>query len=88
LRTARPDDLRDFDGSELRSRFTGRLMMRRALSSVHHRAAAQTAFRGLRTAPGRAAARHILFGDRSFPDTPSAAPTAGSATAGTGPLHR
>jgi hypothetical protein len=30
-------------------------------------AAATTAFTLLRTAPGRTAARHILFGDRSFP---------------------
>jgi flavin-dependent dehydrogenase len=68
LRSGRPEQVRAFDGADLRARFTGRLLMRRALSSVRHRAVAQTAFRGLRTSAGRAAARRILFADRSFPE--------------------
>jgi flavin-dependent dehydrogenase len=68
LRSGRPEQVRAFDGADLRARFTGRLLLRRALSSVRHRVVAQTAFRGLRTSAGRAAARRILFADRSFPE--------------------
>lgn len=68
LRTGRPDALRHYDGAALRRRFRGRLLMRRGLALVRSPAVAEAAFAGLRTAPGRAAARRVLFGDRSFPD--------------------
>ncbi|MFI7062463.1 FAD-dependent oxidoreductase [Kribbella sp. NPDC050124] len=56
-----------YDGAALRARFRGRLMLRRGLAQVRTPAAASLAFKLLRTQPGRLAARHILFGDRSFP---------------------
>ncbi len=67
LRAGRPDALARYDGAALRARFRGRLALRRGLAHVRTPAAATTAFTLLRTAPGRTAARHILFGDRSFP---------------------
>lgn len=67
LRDGRPDALRSYDGAMLRARFRGRLIMRRAMTSVQTPKLTQAAFAALRTPPGRAAARHILFGDRSFP---------------------
>jgi flavin-dependent dehydrogenase len=68
LRTGRADALDSYDGAALRASFRGRLLLRRGLAQVRTPAAAAAAFTLLRTAPGRSAARRILFGDRSFPD--------------------
>lgn len=68
LRVGQPDALTHYDGTALRARFRGRLMLRRGLAQVRTPAAATTAFTLLRTPLGRAAARGILFGDRSFPE--------------------
>ena len=70
--------LDDYDGAALRAAFRGRLLMRSGLAQVRSPAVATAAFTLLRTPPGRAAARRVLFGDRSFP---SAAPAPGSASA-------
>ncbi|GAB3345200.1 FAD-dependent oxidoreductase [Modestobacter lapidis] len=67
LRAGRPDALAHYDGAVLRARFRGRLLLRRGLAQVRTPAVAAAAFGVLRTPPGRAAARRILFGDRSFP---------------------
>lgn len=68
LRTADPDTLATaYDGAALRASFRGRLMLRRGLAQVRTPAMAAAAFALLRTPPGRAAARRVLFGDRSFP---------------------
>ncbi|WP_309131359.1 NAD(P)/FAD-dependent oxidoreductase [Brevibacterium sp.] len=63
-----PEALADYDGAALRTRFRGRLAMRSALALVRTPAMARAAFAGLSTPPGQAAAKRILFGDRSFPD--------------------
>ncbi|MGY1782479.1 FAD-dependent oxidoreductase [Geodermatophilus sp. SYSU D01036] len=68
LRTGRADALRHYDGAALRAAFRGRLLLRRGLAAVRTPATAAAAFGVLRTAPGRAAARRVLFVDRSFPD--------------------
>jgi flavin-dependent dehydrogenase len=68
LRAGRPDPLTRYDGTALRARFRGRLTLRRALAQVRTPAVAAAAFALLRTPPGRAAARRVLFGDASFPD--------------------
>ncbi|WP_370325172.1 NAD(P)/FAD-dependent oxidoreductase [Euzebya sp.] len=67
LRTGRRDRLARYDGAALRARFRGRLLLRRGLSLVRTPALASASFVPLRTPAGRAAARRILFGDRSFP---------------------
>jgi flavin-dependent dehydrogenase len=67
LRTSRREVLAHYDGAALRARFRGRLAMRRGLAQVRTPALATAAFLALRTPVGRAAARHVLFGDRSFP---------------------
>jgi flavin-dependent dehydrogenase len=67
LRAGRPDPLAAYDGAALRARFRGRLALRRGLAQVRTPAVAAAVFPLLRTPPGRAAARRILFGDRSFP---------------------
>ncbi len=67
LRAGRTDPLAHYDGGTLRARFRGRLMLRKGLAQVRTPAVAATAFTVLRTRFGRAAARHILFGDGSFP---------------------
>jgi flavin-dependent dehydrogenase len=67
LRSGRADALDHYDGAAIRRRFRGRLALRRGMALVNTPAAATTAFTLLRTPPGRAAARRILFGDRSFP---------------------
>jgi flavin-dependent dehydrogenase len=67
LRSGRPDALTHFDGAALRARFRGRLVLRRGLAQVRTPALAAIAFTLLRTPLGQAAARRILFGDRSFP---------------------
>jgi flavin-dependent dehydrogenase len=68
LRAGRPDALAHYDGAVLRAHFRGRLVLRRALAQVRTPALATMAFGFLRTPFGQAAARRILFGDRSFPD--------------------
>ena len=67
LRAGRPDALAHYDGAALRAHFRGRLLLRRGLAQVRTPAVATTAFALLRTPVGQAAARRILFGDRSFP---------------------
>jgi flavin-dependent dehydrogenase len=67
LRSGRAAALERYDGAVLRASFRGRLALRRGLAQVRTPAAATAAFTVLRTPFGRAAARHILFGDRSFP---------------------
>ncbi|MGY1710282.1 FAD-dependent oxidoreductase [Geodermatophilus sp. SYSU D00758] len=67
LRTGRPERLSAYDGAALRARFRGRLLLRRGLAGVRTPAVAAAAFAVLCTPPGRAAARRVLFGDRSFP---------------------
>ncbi len=76
LRSGRRDALARYDGRALRSRFRGRLPMRRGLAQVRTPVVAAAAFTLLRTRTGRTAAAHVLFGDGSFPDplTPSARP--------------
>ncbi len=68
LRAGRTDPLASYDGAALRARFRGRLLMRRGLAAVRTPAMAGAVFPLLRTPLGRAAARRVLFGDRSFPD--------------------
>lgn len=68
LRTGTREVLRQYDGAALRRKFRGRLALRRGLEAIRTPAAAEAAFTGLRSRPGRAAARRILFGDGSFPD--------------------
>ncbi|WP_433158620.1 NAD(P)/FAD-dependent oxidoreductase [Kribbella sp. CA-247076] len=63
----RPAALTRYDGAGLRASFRGRLLLRRGLAQVRTPAAAALAFKVLRTSAGQAAARRILFGDRSFP---------------------
>lgn len=75
LRTGRADPLASYDGAALRGRFRGRLLLRQGLAQVRTPGAAELAFPLLRTPLGRAAARRILFGDRSFP-SPSTTPGA------------
>jgi flavin-dependent dehydrogenase len=67
LRAGQPDGLTAYDGAALRVRFRGRLLLRRGLAQVRTPAMAAMGFPLLRTPIGRAAARRILFGDRSFP---------------------
>jgi flavin-dependent dehydrogenase len=73
LRAGSAEPLRHHDGAALRAAFRGRLLLRHGLAQVRTPAMAAAAFRLLRTPPGRAAARRVLFGDRSFPD-PSPVP--------------
>ena len=68
LRSGRATALEHYDGAALRASFRGRLALRRGLAQVRTPAVAAAAFTLLRTPVGRAAARRILFGDRSFPD--------------------
>ena len=68
LRSPRPGALDGYDGAALRASFRGRLLLRRGLAQVRTPAVAAAGFAALRTPPGRAVARRILFGDRSFPD--------------------
>ena len=67
LRAGTPDALAAYDGAALRARFRGRLVLRRGLAQVRTPAVAAAAFTLLRTPLGQAAARRVLFGDRSFP---------------------
>jgi flavin-dependent dehydrogenase len=63
-----PRVLGRYDGAELRSRFRGRLLLRRVNARIRTPAAAEAAVAVLRTRAGRAAAERIMFGDGSFPD--------------------
>ena len=73
------DALAHYDGAALRAPFRGRLLLRRGLAQVRTPAVAAAAFALLRTPLGRAAARRILFGDRSFPASAAGPPQAGGA---------
>lgn len=68
LRSGDERVLRRYDGNALRSRFRGRLLLRRLFAAVRSPAAAEAAVALLRSAAGRAAAARVLFGDGSFPD--------------------
>ncbi len=68
LRAGTPHALQHYDGASLRRRFRGRLSLRRGLSLVRTPFMASVGFAALRTPVGKAAARGILFADRSFPD--------------------
>ncbi|MGI5273420.1 FAD-dependent oxidoreductase [Nonomuraea sp. CA-218870] len=70
LRTGDESVLNRYDGGALRSRFRGRLLLRRAFAGIRSPAVAETAVAALRGRAGRAAAARILFGDGSFPDVP------------------
>ncbi len=80
LRSGGADALDRYDGAALRAGFRGRLLLRRGLAQVRTPGTAAAAFAVLRTPAGRAAARRVLFGDRSFPD-PGPAPTPRAALA-------
>ncbi|WP_166844172.1 NAD(P)/FAD-dependent oxidoreductase [Isoptericola sp. BMS4] len=67
-----------YDGADLRAKFRGRLALRRSLSLVRTPSVAAAGVAALRTPPGRAAARRILFGHGSFPD-PAPKPSAARA---------
>lgn len=67
LRTGRRDALQRYDGASLRTRFRGRLALRRVLAGVRDHRTVTAAFAVLGTPVGRYAARRVLFGDRSFP---------------------
>ena len=67
LRAGDATALEHYDGAALRASFRGRLALRRGLAQVRTPAVAAAAFGLLRTPVGAAAARRILFGDRSFP---------------------
>jgi flavin-dependent dehydrogenase len=68
LRTGDDDVLRRYDGHALRTRFRGRLLLRRAFAGIRSPAAAEAAVATLRGRAGRAAAARVMFGDGSFPD--------------------
>jgi flavin-dependent dehydrogenase len=85
LRSGDPRALRGYDGTELRARFRGRLLLRRAFAGIRSPAAAEAAIAMLRTRAGRAAAVRILFGDGSFPDVDHGSRT-GQSTASAAPV--
>ena len=68
LRTGDHRVLRRYDGHALRTRFRGRLLLRRVFAGIRSPAAAEAAVTMLRSRAGRAAAARILFGAGSFPD--------------------
>jgi flavin-dependent dehydrogenase len=68
LRTGDERVLRRYDGAVLRSRFRGRLLLRRMFAGIRSPAVAEAAVAVLRGRAGRAAAARVLFGDGSFPD--------------------
>jgi flavin-dependent dehydrogenase len=55
------------DGRSFRARFASRLAMRRALSLIRHRAAAEALVAALTHTPLRYLAAHVFFGRGSFP---------------------
>jgi flavin-dependent dehydrogenase len=71
LRTGDQRVLRRYDGNALRTRFRGRLLLRRLFAGIRSPAAAEAAIAVLRRRAGRALAARILFGDGSFPDLPA-----------------
>jgi len=68
LRTGDQRVLRRYRGDVLRTRFRGRLLLRRVFAGVRSAVAAEAAVAALRGRAGRALAARILFGDGSFPD--------------------
>jgi flavin-dependent dehydrogenase len=68
LRTGDHCILRRYAGDAWRSRFRGRLVLRRLFAGIRSPAAAEAAVALLRGRAGRASAARILFGDGSFPD--------------------
>jgi flavin-dependent dehydrogenase len=68
LRTGDHCILRRYAGDALRTRFRGRLVLRRMFAGIRSAAAAEAAVAVLRGRAGRALAARILFGDGSFPD--------------------
>ncbi len=73
----RRDVLAHYDGAALRRRFRGRVALRRATARVRSPLLTEAGFALLRTAPGRAAARRIMFEDQSFPLASPVPSTAG-----------
>jgi flavin-dependent dehydrogenase len=67
LTTGRREALHRYDAAPLRRRLGGRMALRAVLARTSSPHLVEAAFAGLRTAPGRAAARHVLFSDKSFP---------------------
>ncbi|MEW6338189.1 MAG: NAD(P)/FAD-dependent oxidoreductase [Acidobacteriota bacterium] len=61
--------LGDYAGHRFRARFTSRLLMRRAIAAVRAPWLAEAACAGLRSWPFAALARHVFFGEGSFPDS-------------------
>ncbi|WP_328471291.1 NAD(P)/FAD-dependent oxidoreductase [Actinoplanes sp. NBC_00393] len=74
LHTGDPSVLRRYDGASLRTRFRGRLLLRRAYAAVRSPALTEAAFAMLRPRVGRALAARVLFNDGSFPDVPVPVP--------------
>ncbi|GIG88155.1 NAD(P)/FAD-dependent oxidoreductase [Plantactinospora endophytica] len=68
LRTGDERVLRRYDGDALRSRFRGRLLLRRMFAGIRYPVAAEAAVAALRHGAGRVLAARVLFGDGSFPD--------------------
>ena len=68
LRTGDQRILRGYDGNALRTRYRGRLALRRLFAGIRSPAAAEAAVTLLRGRAGRAMAARVLFGDGSFPD--------------------
>jgi flavin-dependent dehydrogenase len=68
LRTGDQRVLRRYDGDAFRTRFRGRLLLRRVFAGIRSPAAAEAAVALLRGRAGGALAARILFGDGSFPD--------------------
>lgn len=68
LRTGDRRVLLRYDGTALRTRFRGRLLLRRVFAGIRSPAAAEAAVAALRGRAGRGLAARVLFGDGSFPD--------------------
>ncbi|MFC3986601.1 NAD(P)/FAD-dependent oxidoreductase [Streptosporangium jomthongense] len=68
LRTGDQRVLSRYDGDALRTRFRGRLLLRRVFAGIRSPAAAEAAVTALRGRAGRALAARTLFGDGSFPE--------------------
>ncbi|MEV7012143.1 NAD(P)/FAD-dependent oxidoreductase [Streptosporangium sp. NPDC051022] len=68
LRTGDQRVLSRYDGDALRTRFRGRLLLRRVFAGIRSPAAAEAAVTVLRGRAGRALVARILFGDGSFPE--------------------
>ncbi|MEU1879627.1 NAD(P)/FAD-dependent oxidoreductase [Streptosporangium sp. NPDC020072] len=68
LRTGDQRVLSRYDGDALRTRFRGRLLLRRVFAGIRSPVAAEAAVTALRGRAGRALAARILFGDGSFPE--------------------